>query len=290
MSEYHQSTGPMSGSSPFEVSSVSANNPVQIILTPPTPVIPTGISLRGEDTHKEVHRLPDVSEKEVVGRTDYSDEKQVYDRNAGHGEKEVYIAEAEKEAYHNGLDKEVHNLNLHDGHDEKQVYDHSIPTQKSDRDVKTIAMQTNTNDPRRNSVSTESTGISDTQSCRTNYYQQHVNKLNQAVDKRKKAWTTFTNQSSASITDKYNQMDKDFKDRRMAFENGTTAKMSQLDKSISDSVDRAGKNVNTKVANFKKSMVNARSQSISSVKSLGMKRQVSSKETRDESKERSGPA
>ncbi|KAF5678627.1 hypothetical protein FHETE_1179 [Fusarium heterosporum] len=281
MSEYHQSTGPMSGASPSQVPSVSANNPVQIILTPPTPITPTGISLREEDTHKEVHRLPDVSEKEVVGRTDYSDEKQVYDKNAGRDEEEVYIAEEEKEAYHKGLDKEVHSLNLHDGHDEKQVYDQSIPEQKSDEGVNSIATQTYASDPRRDSNSTKSTDLSETQS----YYQRHVNKLNQAVDKRKKAWTTFTNQSSTSMTDKYNQMDKDFKDRRMAFENGTTAKMSQLDKSISDSVERTGKSVNTKVANFKQSMVNARSQSISSVKSLGMKCQVGSKETREGSKE-----
>jgi hypothetical protein len=327
MSEYHQPAEPKSGASPFQVSSASANNPVQIILTPPTPIVPTGgLSLRGEDTHKEVHRLPDVSEeKEVVEKTDYSDEKQVFNVNAGHDEKEVYIPGEGKEVYDHGLEKEVHNLNLHDGHDEKQFYDpndqtshahhvyppekevvpavyqdgnsdkeiyypnqsaQSLPTQKTDGDANPMAMQkynSNSHD-RRDSVSTQSTETSESRSNRTCYYQRHVNKLNQAVDKKKKAWTTFTNQSSTSITEKYNQMDKDLKDRRMAFENGTTAKMSQLDKSISDSVDRAGKNVNTKVANFRQSMVNARSQSISSVKSLGSKCQIGGKEGKEETK------
>ncbi|KAM0351052.1 hypothetical protein ACHAPU_002833 [Fusarium lateritium] len=328
MSEYHQSTGPMSGASPVEVSSASANNPVQIILTPPTPIIPTGISLRGEDTHKEVHRLPEVSEKEVVEKTDYSDEKQVDDRNTGHDEKEVYIPGEGKEVFDHGLEKEVHNLKLHDGHDGKQFYDpnnqtshtHQVfprrkevnpsayqnhnpekevyqPNQSAQSlpthgDANSMTMQIYNSNPhqRRDSVSTESTETSEAQSCRTKYYQRHVNKLNRAVDKKKKAWTTFTNQSSASMTDKYNQMDKDLKDRRMAFENGTTAKMSQLDKSISDSVDRAGKNVNTKVASFRQSMVNARSQSISSVKSLGMKYQVGSKEASEESNKGDKPA
>ncbi|KAM0244904.1 hypothetical protein ACHAP5_005810 [Fusarium lateritium] len=323
MSEYHQ----RAGASPFQVSSASADNPVQIILTPPTPVVPTsGLSLRGEDTHKEVHRLPNVSEeKEVVEKTDYSDEKQVVNLNAGHDEKEVVIPGDEKEVYNHGLEKEVHNLNLHDGHDEKQFYDpndqtfhahhvyppkkevvpaihqtgnsekefyhpnqsaQSLPTQKADGDTNPMAMQkynSNSQD-RRDSVSTQSTETSEPQSNRQCYYQRHVNKLNQAVDKKKKAWTTFTNQSSASMTEKYNQIDKDLKDRRMAFENGTTAKMSQLDKSISDSVDRAGKNVNTKVASFRQTMVNARSQSVSSVKSLGTKYQIGGKEGKEERK------
>ncbi|KAH6962937.1 hypothetical protein DER45DRAFT_100286 [Fusarium avenaceum] len=274
MSEYHQTAEPQGGASPIQVSSASANNPVQIILTPPTPIVPTGgLGLRGEDTHKEVHRLPDVSEeKQAIAKRDYSDEKQAFNINAGHDEKEVYIPGEGKEVYDHGLEKEVHNLNLHDGHDEKQLCD-------------PMAMQKYSNShSQRDSVSTQSTETSESQSIRTRYYQRHVNKINQAVDKKKKAWTAFTNQSSTSITEKYNQMDKDFKDRRMAFENDTTAKMSQIDKSISDSVDRAGKNVNTKVANFKQSMVNARSQSISSVKSLGSKYQIGGKEGKEEVK------
>jgi hypothetical protein len=321
MSEYHQPAEPRSGASPFQVSSASANNPVQIILTPPTPIVPTGgFSLRGEDTHKEIHRLPDVSEeKEVVEKTDYSDEKQVSNVNAGHDEKEVYIPGEGKEIYDHGLEKEVHNLNLHDGHDEKQFYNpndktshahHVYPPEKEvvlpayqngnlekefynpNHSVRSLPTQNTTamqkynsnSHDRRDSVSTQSTETSDTQSNRQRYYQRHVNKLNQVVDQKKKAWTTFTNQSTTSITEKYNQMDKDLKDRRMAFENDTTAKMSQLDKSISDSVDRAGKNVNTKVANFRQSMVNAKSQSINSVKSLGSKCQNGGKEGKEEAK------
>ncbi|KIL87074.1 hypothetical protein FAVG1_09628 [Fusarium avenaceum] len=274
MSEYHQTAEPQGGASPIQVSSASANNPVQIILTPPTPIVPTGgLGLRGEDTHKEVHRLPDVSEeKQAIAKRDYSDEKQAFNINAGHDEKEVYIPGEGKEVYDHGLEKEVHNLDLYDGHDEKQLCD-------------PMAMQKYGNSHnQRDSVSTQSTETSESQSIRTRYYQRHVNKINQAVDKKKKAWTAFTNQSSTSITEKYNQMDKDFKDRRMAFENDTTAKMSQIDKSISDSVDRAGKNVNTKVANFKQSMVNARSQSVSSVKSLGSKYQIGGKEGKEEVK------
>ncbi|SPJ79804.1 uncharacterized protein FTOL_08195 [Fusarium torulosum] len=328
MSEYHQPAEPQSGASPFQVSSASANNPVQIILTPPTPIVPTGgVGLCGEDTYKEVHRLPDVSEeKDVVEKTGYSDEKQVFDVKAGHDEKEVYIPGEGKELYDHGLEKEVHNLNLHDGHDEKQFYNpndktshahhvyppekevvlpayqngnpekqfynpnhsvQSLPTQNTNGDNNPMAMQkynSNSHD-RRDSVSTQSTETPDTQSNRQRYYQRHVNKLNQVVDQKKKAWTTFTNQSSTSITEKYNQMDKDLKDRRMAFENSTTAKMSQLDKNISDSVDRAGKSVNTKVASFRQSMVNAKSQSISSVKSFGSKCQIGGKESTEEAKE-----
>ncbi|ENH71596.1 hypothetical protein FOC1_g10007834 [Fusarium oxysporum f. sp. cubense race 1] len=287
MSGHQKYTG--GGSSPVEVTSASDNNSVQIILTPPTPIVSTGnFDRRGEDTFKEV--LPAVSEeKEVVQKTDGSDEKEVYVVNEGHDEKEVYIPAAEKEVYDHGLEKEVHDLRLHDGHDEKQIYDpseHVAQAQRIDSLEKEVLPQTNHEDhkgERRESISTASTETSEKKdSAARGYYQRHVNKWNQAVDKKKRAWTTFTNNSSTAMTEKANQIDKGFKDRCTAFENGTTAKLNQLDRSISDSVDRAGKNVNTKVANWKTGMGNMKSQSMNSVKTLGSRCQIGKTEGKKE--------
>ncbi|KAF9775361.1 hypothetical protein IL306_006537 [Fusarium sp. DS 682] len=315
MSRYHEAAN--GGSSPVEVSSASGSNPVQIILTPPTPIVSTGnFDRRGEDTFKEA--LPPVSEeKEVVRKTDGSDDKEVV-MNEGHVEKEVYIPGEEKEVYDHGLEKEVHDLKLHHGHDEKQVYDtnihnsqvhriyspekevlpqthyespekeayrpgysaQSLPSQNTGGDSPIAIHKHNSNtDERRESVSTVSIDTSEKKgNAAQAYYQRHVNKWNQAVDKKKKAWTTFSNNSSTTMTEKVNQIDKGIKDRCTAFENGTTAKLNQLDKSISDSVDRAGKNVNTKVANWKVGMGNMKSQSMSSVKTLGSRYQIGGKE------------
>ncbi|EXK28900.1 hypothetical protein FOMG_14775 [Fusarium oxysporum f. sp. melonis 26406] len=319
MSGHQKYTG--GGSSPVEVTSASDNNPVQIILTPPTPIVSTGnFDRRGEDTFKEV--LPAVSEeKEVVQKTDGSDEKEVYVVNEGHDEKEVYIPAVEKEVYDHGLEKEVHDLRLHDGHDEKQIYDpsehiaqaqridslekevlpqtnhedhkgfyypnysaQSLPTQDKENEASMAVQKYNSNtSERRESISTASTETSEKKdSAARGYYQRHVNKWNQAVDKKKKAWTTFTNNSSTAMTEKANQIDKGFKDRCTAFENGTTAKLNQLDRSISDSVDRAGKNVNTKVANWKTGMGNMKSQSMNSVKTLGSRCQIGKTEGKKE--------
>ncbi|KAF4338969.1 hypothetical protein FBEOM_7145 [Fusarium beomiforme] len=284
------------GSSPVEVSSASGNNPVQIILTPPTPIVSTGdFDQRGEDTYKEA--LPPVSEeKEVVQKPDGADEK------------EVYVPSAEKELYDHGLEKEVHDLKLHDGHDEKQVYDpstqspqvhridspekelyhpdytgQSVPSQsKGDDSSMAIQKYSRDGNERKESVSTVSTETSEKQgNAAQSYYQRQVNKWNQAVDKKKKSWTTFANNSSTAMTEKVNQIDKGIKDRRTAFENGTTAKLNQLDRSISDSLDRAGKNVNTKVANWKVGMGNMKTQSMSSVKTLGSRYQIGGKEGRE---------
>lgn len=319
MSGYQKYAG--GGSSPVEVTSASDSNPVQIILTPPTPIISTGnFDQRGEDTFKEV--LPAVSEeKEVVQKTDGSDEKEVRIVNEGHDEKEVYIPAAEKEVYDHGLEKEVHDLRIHDGHYEKQICDTSesiaqvqrinspekevlpqtnhedhkafyhpdgsiqpLPTQDQENEASTAAKNPNSNaNERRESISTVSTETSEKKdSAALGYYQRRINKLNQAVDKKKKAWTTFTNNSTAAMTEKANQIDKGFKDRCTAFENGTTTKLNQLDRSISDSVDRAGKNVNTKIANWKMGMGNMKSQSMSSVKTLGSRYQIGTKEGKKE--------
>lgn len=319
MSEHQRYAG--GGSSPVEVTSASDSNPVQIILTPPTPIISTGnFDRRGEDTFKEV--LPAVSEeKEVVQKTDGSDEKEVHIVNEGHDEKEVYIPAAEKEVYDHGLEKQVHDLRIHDGHDEKQIYDPSesiaqvqridspekevlpqknhedhkafyhpdssvqpLPTEDQENEASMAAKNSNSNvNERRESISTASTETSDKKdSAARGYYQRHINKLNQAVDKKKKAWTTFTNNSTTAMTEKANQIDKGFRDRCTAFENGTTTKLNQLDRSISDSVDRAGKNVNTKVANWKMGMGNMKSQSMNSVKTLGSRCQISAKEGKKE--------
>ncbi|KAG5798175.1 hypothetical protein H9Q69_002784 [Fusarium xylarioides] len=310
MSGHQKYTG--GGSSPVEVTSASDSNPVQIILTPPTPIVSTGnFDRRGEDTFKEV--LPAVSEeKEVVQKTDGSDEKEVHVVNEGHDEKEVYIPVAEKEVYGHGLEKEVHDLRIHDGHDEKQIYDpgESIAqvqridspekevfpqtshedekrfyhpngsTQDQENEASMAARKYNSNtSERRESISTASTEISEKKdSAARGYYQRHVNKWSQAVDKKKKAWTTFTNNSTTAMTEKANQIDKGFKNRYTAFETGTTTKLNQLDRSISDSVDRAGKNVNTKVATWKTGMGNMKSQSMNSVKTLGSRCQTGTKE------------
>ncbi|KAF5601365.1 hypothetical protein FPANT_1736 [Fusarium pseudoanthophilum] len=288
------------GSSPVEVTSASDSNPVQIILTPPTPIVSTGnFDRRGEDTLKEI--LPAVSEeKEVVQKAGGSEEKEAYVVNEGHDEKEVYVPAAEKEVYDHGLEKEVHDLRIHDGHDEKQIYDPNestarvqcigstekevIPQTNHEEEASMAAYKYNSNTTeRRESISTASTGPSEKiDSAARGYYQRHVNKWNQAVDKKKKAWTTFTNNSTTAMTEKANQIDKGFKDRCTAFENGTTTKLSQLDRSISDSVGRAGKNVNNKVANWKMGMGNMKSQSMNSVKTLGSRCQVGTKEGKKE--------
>ncbi|KAF5972148.1 hypothetical protein FCOIX_9539 [Fusarium coicis] len=298
MSGHQEYTG--GGSTPVEVKSASDSNPVQIILTPPTPIVSTGnFDRRGEDTLKEV--LPAVSEeKEFVQKADGFDEKEVYAVNEGHDEKEVYVPTAEKEVYDHGLEKEVHDLRIHDRHDEKQIYDPNegiARVQRIGSTEKEVVTRTNREDEasmaahkhnsnttdRRESISTASTGPSEKRgSAARGYYQHHVNKWNQAVEKKKKAWTTLTNNSTAAMTEKANQIDKGFKDRCTAFENGTTTKLSQLDRSISDSVDRAGKNVNSKVANWKTGMGNMKSQSMSSVKTLGSRCQVGAKEGKKE--------
>ncbi|KAF4960089.1 hypothetical protein FGADI_1107 [Fusarium gaditjirri] len=319
MPEHQKYTG--GGSSPVEVTSASDDNPVQIILTPPTPIISTGnFDQRGDDTFKEV--LPAVSEeKQVVQKTDGSDEKEVYVVNEGHDEKEVYISAAEKEVQDHGLEKEAHDLRLHDRHDEKKIYDtseriaqaqrndlpekevllqtshedrkglyhpdgstQSLPSQDKEKDASMAVQRYNSNtNELKESVSTASTETPEkTDSAARGYYQRHVNKWNQAVDRKKKAWTTFTNNSSTAMAEKANQIDKGFRDRCTAFENGTAAKLNQLDRSISDSVDRAGKNVNTKVANWKTGMGNMKSQSLSSVKTLGSRCQIGAKEGKSE--------
>ncbi|KAF5636769.1 uncharacterized protein FTJAE_5965 [Fusarium tjaetaba] len=298
MSGHQKSTG--GGSSPVEVTSASDSNPVQIILTPPTPIVSTdNFDRRGEDTLKEV--LPEVSEeKEVVQKTDGSEEKEVYVVNEGHDEKEVYVPAAEKEAYHHGLEKEVHDLRIHDGHGEKQIYNPNesiAQVQRIGSTEKEVIPQTNHEDEasmaahkynsntteRRESISTASTGTSEKKDgAAWSYYQRHVNKWNQAVDKKKKAWTTFTNNSMTAMTEKANQIDKGFKYRCTAFENGTTTKLSQLDRSIGDSVDRAGKNVNNKVANWKMGMGNMKSQSMDSFKTLGSRCEVGTKKGKKE--------
>ncbi|KAL6917276.1 hypothetical protein FSST1_008771 [Fusarium sambucinum] len=279
-----------------EVASASATNPVQIILTPPTPIVPTTpdtIDRRSEDTHKEVHRLPDVfEEKEVVPKTDFSDEKQVYDERGSYDGKEVYIPNVGKEVYDVGVEKEIHSLKLHDGHDEKQIYDPNHQTHGVDDAEKEVLYNPNsTTDQRRHSTSTESTETSQSQSqTKANpfCYKRHVGKFNAAVDKKKKAWSTFTNNSSTAMSEKIVQMDKGWKQRVDVFEESTMAKMSAFDRSISDGIDRAGKGYNSTVSSWKAGVINKRNQSVSSMKSLGSKCQVSgkgSKEVKEEAKE-----
>ncbi|OBS24268.1 hypothetical protein FPOA_04814 [Fusarium poae] len=281
-----------------EVASASASNPVHIILTPPTPIVPTTpgiIDRRGEDTHKEVYRLPDVSEeKEVVPKTDFSDEKQVYDGRDACDGKEVYIPDAGKQVYNVGIEREVHNLKLHDGHDEKQIYDPNTPTQgvyDAEKEVLYNLNQHDTNsnstaDQRRHSTSTESTETSQSQTKTNPFcYKRHVSKFNDAVDKKKKAWSTFTNNSSTAMSEKIVQMDKGWKQRVDVFEESTMAKMSAFDRSISDGMDRAGKGYNSTVSSWKTGVINKRNQSISSMKSLGSKCQISGKGDKEEMKE-----
>ncbi|KAF4970338.1 hypothetical protein FSARC_2594 [Fusarium sarcochroum] len=357
MAEPHQSAEAKT-SSPVEASSAPGNNPVQIILTPPTPIIPTSsINQSGEDTHKEVHRLPDVSEeKEVVDTKDHSEEKQVYAGNETRDEKEVSIPEAEKEVHDPGVEKEVYkHQGRHDGKEawepkdynldgyygpplEKEVYtaanEHdkaelisqrpapttaetlggmamnpnhaidkpekefyhpnqsaqSLPTQKTEDDAyNSMAIQLyNTNlNQRQDSFSTQSTET-DTQSnpgkTKSSYYQRRLDKFNEAVDKKKKAWTTFTNESNAAMVNKYNQVEQGMKDRRMAFENNTTAKLNQLDKSLGSKYDRAEKGMSSRATSFKQSMINARSQSMQSVKTLGSRCPTTGKEDKQEDK------
>ncbi|KAF0641371.1 hypothetical protein FPSE5266_06760 [Fusarium pseudograminearum] len=272
-----------------EVASASASNPVQIILTPPTPITPSApatIDRRSEDTNKEVHRLPDVSEeKEVVAKTDFSDEKQVYNEHDEKDEKEVYTQNTEKVVYDGGIEKAVHNLKLHDGHDEKQIFDPSLGMHDTEKEALYTQNQHDA-DQRRHSTSTESTETSQSQAKTKPFcYKRHVGKFNEAIDKKKKAWTTFSNNSSTAMSEKIIQMDKGWKQRVDVFEESTMAKMSAFDKSINDGFDRAGKGYNSTVSSWKTGMVNKRNQSISSMKSLGSKCQIGGKGGKDETKE-----
>ncbi|RGP76919.1 hypothetical protein FLONG3_5002 [Fusarium longipes] len=262
------------------MSSTSASSPVQIILTPPTPIIPAAPGTPDQDTHKEVHRLPDVSEeKEVVDTTDYSDEKQVYNERDAYDEKEVYVPITDKDSKEVGLEKEVHNLKLHDGHDEKQLYDPSnhekevLCTQDQD-DAQSISTSTELSETSQPHPKTDPFG-----------YKRHVNKFNEAVGKKKKAWSTFTNNSSTAMTEKMIQMDKGWKQRVDVFEESTMAKMGAIDRSISDGFDRAGNSYNSTVTGWKMGIVNKKKQSISSMKSLGSKCQISGKGTKAEADE-----
>ncbi|CAG7563665.1 unnamed protein product [Fusarium equiseti] len=259
---------------PVEVAAASANNPVQIVLTPPTPIISTTTNTLGrheEDTHKEVHRLPDVSEeKEVVEETDFSDEKQVYDGTATRDDKEVYVVGVGKEVYGVGVEKEVHNLTLHDGHDEKQLYNPNgqLGQYEPEKEVVQpdgIPMQysNGTPDRRRESVSSTST---DSKSQNKFCYKRHVNKFNEAIEKQNKAWTNFINNSTEKMDNS-----------RRVFEESTMAKMSALDRSISDGVDRAGKGYNSTMTSWKTGMANKKAQSVSGMKSLGSKYQIGGK-------------
>ncbi|KAJ4128135.1 hypothetical protein NW768_008419 [Fusarium equiseti] len=259
---------------PVAVAAASATNPVQIVLTPPTPIISTTantIDRRGEDTHKEVHRLPDVSEeKQVVEKTDFSDEKQVYDGNTTRDDKEVYVVDVGKEVYDAGVEKEVHNLTLHDGHDEKQLYNpnnqngqYEPEKEVVQPDGSPIQYSNTTPDDRRASVSSTSTGSkSQNKFC----YKRHVNKFNEAIDKKNKAWADFINNSTEKMDNS-----------RRVFEESTMAKMSALDRSISDGVDRAGKGYNSTITSWKTGMANKKAQSVSSMKSLGSKYQIGGK-------------
>ena len=266
---------------PVEVAAHAASSPVQIVLTPPTPIIPTTtntLGRHGEDTHKEVHRLPDVSEeKEVVEKTDFSDEKQVYDGTTTRDDKEVYVADVGKEVYAVGVEKEVHNLKLHDGHDEKQLYNpngqhgyYEPEKEVVQTDGNPLQYSNSTPDQRRESVSSTSTN---SKSQNRFSYKRHVNKFNEAIDKKNKAWTNFINNSTEKMDNS-----------RRVFEESTMAKMSALDRSISDGVDRAGKEYNSTMTSWKTGMANKKAQSVSNMKSLGSKYQIGGKckETKEE--------
>jgi hypothetical protein len=231
--------------------------------------------------------LTDVSEeKEALERTGFSDEKQVYDGHDDHDEKEVYIPNAGKEVYDVGAEKEVHNLKLHDGYDEKQLYDPNSQTHSIYDPEKEVLYTGDQHDAQSNRKSSESTETSQSQTKTNPFcYKRHVNKFNEAVDKKKKAWTTFTSNSSTAMSEKMIQMDKGWKQRVDVFEESTMAKMSALDRSISDGVDRAGKGYNSTVSSWKTGVVNKKNQSMSSMKSLGSKCQLNGREAKEEVKE-----
>ncbi|GKU07049.1 unnamed protein product, partial [Fusarium langsethiae] len=205
----------------------------------------------------------------------------------------VYIPNG-KERYDGGIEKEVHNLKLHDGHDEKEIYDPNSQTHgiyDSDKEVFYTQNQHDANsysniDQRRHRTSTESTETSQSQTKNKPFcYKRHVGKFNEVIDKKKKAWSTFTNNSSTAMSEKIIQMDKDWKQRVDVFEESTMAKMNAFDRSIGDGFDRAGKGYNSTVSGWKTGMVNKRNQSISSMKSLGSKCQISGKGGKEEVKD-----
>ncbi|KAK7424426.1 hypothetical protein QQX98_000391 [Neonectria punicea] len=268
MSEpYQPSEGtPASSPHPAETSPTSGISRVRIIITPPTPILGDGGSIRREeDTYKEVTQLDKITEeKEVHVRQEVPDEKQVYTED----EKEVYspvqaqhIDASEKEVYQptpsgDGVEKEVYVPttspdqagNVFEA--EKEVYNAQTPVAGSEQSLETQ---------------------DDQHTARPSIVQRQLSNVTLAVEKRKKALSTFTTQSNTRMREGYARMEQSVTDRGVAIERGANNRFTRLEKGLNDQINRAGKNVNSRVSSLK--------QSVSSIKKTGSRGQPSESES-----------
>ncbi|KAK7429852.1 hypothetical protein QQZ08_003697 [Neonectria magnoliae] len=266
---------PASSSHPAETLPTPGISRVQIILTPPTPVVGDGGFIRREeDTYKEVTQLDKITEeKEVHVRQEVPDEKQVYTED----EKEVYspvqaqrIDASEKEVYRptpsgDGVEKEVYiptaspdqvgnqfdTGNLF--HAEKKVHNAQAPVAGSEQFLETQ---------------------DDEHTARPSIVQRQLSNVSMAVEKRKKALTTFTTQSNNRMREGYARMEQSVTERGVAIERGANNRFTRLEKGLNDQINRAGKNVNSRVTSLK--------QSVSSIKKMGSRGQASENENENQ--------
>ncbi|KPM42491.1 hypothetical protein AK830_g4077 [Neonectria ditissima] len=234
MSESREPSEGMTASSSHQtqISFTSGVSPVQIILTPPTPIVGnTGSTRREEDTHKEVTPLNQITEeKEVDVRKQFPDEKQVYDED----EKEVYspnnavqarhIDSSEKEVYHptpsvDGAEKEWYGPQtwpVQSGHvhmDEKEVLGQAQNVIGSPQPIETQSVENQ---------------------AQASVVQRQLNNVSVAVEKRKKALSTFTTQSNTRMRESYTRMGQSVTDRSVAIERGASNRLTRLEKDFND--------------------------------------------------------
>ncbi|KAH7126533.1 hypothetical protein B0J13DRAFT_565619 [Dactylonectria estremocensis] len=281
-------------------SSVSSTNPVTIIVTPPTPIDDhAGFTHDDEDTHKEVIQLDNiVEEKEVYNHQEVLEEKQVYVEDfkeafcdpepTGVNAQHIDATEDkihDPEARHHSTVKvvlEPQSCQIQPekfGMVEKEVYgtDETKPQQHE------LIQRHDEN--QREMTTPESSGKTTGAETRTqpSTVQRHFNTMSQAVDKRKKAFSTFTTQSNTRLREGYAQMEQNVTDRSVAMEQGanvrlkrlgqgfseriqrvekgTSKRLNRLEKGFNDQVNRAEKSVDDRVTSLK--------QNISNVKGLG---------------------
>ncbi|KAH7161023.1 hypothetical protein EDB81DRAFT_783734 [Dactylonectria macrodidyma] len=287
---------------PIESSPPSAG-PAKIIVTPPTPIDDhVGITGDDEDTHKEVIQLHNITEeKEVYDYREVLEEKQVYVDDskeaichpASMGVNSQHIDEAEEKIHHPeawliSAEKEVlgqqncHIQPMESGKVEKEAYDpDEAKSQQHDPNQPYDELQLGA----MNSGHLVETTDSEAKTAKTqsSVVQRHFNAMSQAVDKRKKALTTFTTQSNTRLREGYAQIEQNVTDRSVAMEQGanvrwkrlgqgfservqrvekgTSKRFNRLEKGFNDQVNRAEKSVDDRVASLK--------QNIGSVKGLG---------------------
>ncbi|KAJ3549179.1 hypothetical protein NM208_g78 [Fusarium decemcellulare] len=97
--------------------------------------------------------------------------------------------------------------------------------------------------------------------ARSSLVQRHLNKLNQAVAKRKKSLVTLADQSNSAVNEQIAIAKKGFVDHRVALKEGATNQFHRVEKDITNRFTRAEQNVNDRATRVEQN-VNARVESI----------------------------